>query len=226
MVSKASEDLPEPDRPVNTTSRSRGISRSTFLRLCSRAPRTAMTRGSRAFLVGSLAGRFLSKRSFIGKWLPFPRPSAAGFERGFRSNVVRTQGFCQGGAGGYSRNTLLGFWPESEPANDKGRHLAGPRCPLQRGWYTLLGDDCATSSPIEAVVQTDGDQLRGRFDRDRQHDWHKGRRHQVGKIVGSGAETQIIVFEPGRQIFRHTELDAGAGRVASTADSERLQGED
>src|SRR5690349_1838963 len=38
MVSKASDDLPEPDRPVRTTSRSRGISTSTFLRLCSRAP--------------------------------------------------------------------------------------------------------------------------------------------------------------------------------------------
>src|SRR5512138_827123 len=39
MVSKASEDLPEPDTPVITTSRSRGISRSIDCRLCSRAPR-------------------------------------------------------------------------------------------------------------------------------------------------------------------------------------------
>src|ERR1700753_1915929 len=44
MVSKASEDFPEPDRPVNTTSRSRGISRSIFLRLCSRAPRIVIAR--------------------------------------------------------------------------------------------------------------------------------------------------------------------------------------
>src|ERR1700687_348685 len=44
MVSKASDDLPEPDSPVNTTSRSRGISRSTFLRLCSRAPRIVIAR--------------------------------------------------------------------------------------------------------------------------------------------------------------------------------------
>src|SRR5258706_14957293 len=44
MVSKASDDLPEPDRPVKTTSRSRGISRSTFLRLCSRAPRIVIAR--------------------------------------------------------------------------------------------------------------------------------------------------------------------------------------
>src|SRR6476659_5788495 len=44
MVSKASDDFPEPDSPVNTISSSRGISRSTFLRLCSRAPRTWMVR--------------------------------------------------------------------------------------------------------------------------------------------------------------------------------------
>src|SRR6185312_6966036 len=42
MVSKASEDLPEPERPVSTVSVSRGISTSTFLRLCSRAPRMEM----------------------------------------------------------------------------------------------------------------------------------------------------------------------------------------
>src|SRR5690606_13459615 len=40
MVSKASEDLPDPDRPVKTMSESRGRSSETFLRLCSRAPRT------------------------------------------------------------------------------------------------------------------------------------------------------------------------------------------
>src|SRR6267143_538454 len=39
MVSMASEDFPEPESPVKTTSLSRGIDRVTFLRLCSRAPR-------------------------------------------------------------------------------------------------------------------------------------------------------------------------------------------
>src|SRR5919198_5841741 len=39
MVSKASEDFPDPLRPVKTTRRSRGIESVTFLRLCSRAPR-------------------------------------------------------------------------------------------------------------------------------------------------------------------------------------------
>src|SRR6185437_8358557 len=42
MVSKASEDLPEPDSPVMTTSCSRGRSSETFFRLCSRAPRMEM----------------------------------------------------------------------------------------------------------------------------------------------------------------------------------------
>src|SRR5580704_13932568 len=40
MVSKAREDLPEPERPVKTISRSRGRSSETSRRLCSRAPRT------------------------------------------------------------------------------------------------------------------------------------------------------------------------------------------
>src|SRR3982750_228394 len=42
MVSKASEDLPDPARPVMTTSRSRGRSTSIFFRLWTRAPRTAI----------------------------------------------------------------------------------------------------------------------------------------------------------------------------------------
>src|SRR5690606_17096129 len=39
MVSKASEDFPEPDKPVKTINRSRGSSRSMFFRLCVRARR-------------------------------------------------------------------------------------------------------------------------------------------------------------------------------------------
>src|SRR5690606_3468932 len=42
MVSNASDDLPEPDRPVITISWSRGRSRSMFLRLWVRAPRMRM----------------------------------------------------------------------------------------------------------------------------------------------------------------------------------------
>src|SRR4249919_1711648 len=40
MVSNASEDFPDPDRPVTTVSLSRGIVTSMLRRLCSRAPRT------------------------------------------------------------------------------------------------------------------------------------------------------------------------------------------
>src|SRR5690349_15553325 len=42
MVSKAREDLPEPERPVITVKRSRGMSTFMFLRLCWRAPFTLM----------------------------------------------------------------------------------------------------------------------------------------------------------------------------------------
>src|SRR5690348_5746623 len=49
MVSKASDDLPEPDSPVITVRLSRGMSTSMFLRLCSRAPRTRMERDMRLF---------------------------------------------------------------------------------------------------------------------------------------------------------------------------------
>src|ERR1700690_2319908 len=38
MGSNASDDFPDPESPVMTTSLSRGISTSMFLRLCSRAP--------------------------------------------------------------------------------------------------------------------------------------------------------------------------------------------
>ena len=42
MVSKASDDLPEPLRPVITVSVFRGISTEMFFRLCWRAPRTVI----------------------------------------------------------------------------------------------------------------------------------------------------------------------------------------
>src|SRR5579859_4166421 len=72
MVSKASEDLPEPDRPVNTTSLSRGISTSMFLRLCSRAPRMVMARRleadgwRRAFRISSIDNPLTIHWRFLG----------------------------------------------------------------------------------------------------------------------------------------------------------------
>ena len=49
MVSKASDDFPDPDSPVNTTSLSRGISSDIFLRLFTRAPRTTIRFDAIAF---------------------------------------------------------------------------------------------------------------------------------------------------------------------------------
>src|SRR5579864_5273592 len=42
MVSKASEDFPDPDTPVTTVNELLPIVKSMFLRLCTRAPRTTM----------------------------------------------------------------------------------------------------------------------------------------------------------------------------------------
>src|SRR3954447_19747643 len=59
MVSNASDDLPEPDNPVNTINWSRGSTRSTLRRLCSRAPRITIV-----LLDGAATGRIV----------PGPRP--------------------------------------------------------------------------------------------------------------------------------------------------------
>src|SRR5579864_4366137 len=97
MVSKASEDLPEPDRPVNTTSWSRGMATSTFLRLCSRAPRMAMARASRAGWRGRSGMRL--ERSKNGPVLPvrhgaFPRVLSQYWHGGNRQTycIVRPAG--------------------------------------------------------------------------------------------------------------------------------------
>src|SRR6476620_8287159 len=58
MVSKARDDLPDPDRPVMTVRLSRAMSTFTALRLCSLAPRTEIwvSIGSASFrLCSSLA---------------------------------------------------------------------------------------------------------------------------------------------------------------------------
>src|SRR5580658_4735492 len=72
MVSKARLDLPEPERPVTTINWPRGISSDTFLRLCTRAPCTAMVlrAAGLAFLeliVLELTGRFsqVNERHFF-----------------------------------------------------------------------------------------------------------------------------------------------------------------
>src|ERR1700730_14028039 len=59
MVSKARLDLPEPERPVTTMSLSRGISTEIFLRLCTRAPCTAMVVRAAGWAEGPWAGAVL-----------------------------------------------------------------------------------------------------------------------------------------------------------------------
>src|ERR1700732_5060884 len=71
MVSKASDDFPEPDSPVNTMSRSRGSSTETLRRLCSRAPRT-----TRVSDIGAASLR-PNRRSTGGRWRPLPGGAAA-----------------------------------------------------------------------------------------------------------------------------------------------------
>src|SRR5690606_15552010 len=57
MVSKARDDLPDPDSPVKTIRRSRGSSRLTLRRLCSRAPRMTSDSATAQEAIGSPADR-------------------------------------------------------------------------------------------------------------------------------------------------------------------------
>src|SRR4029077_10686639 len=73
MVSNASDDLPEPESPVNTTNLSLGIERVTFLRLCSRAPRIVIWSVGIGTFVYPLFSRD-GKRPAGGGDEPAPRP--------------------------------------------------------------------------------------------------------------------------------------------------------
>src|SRR5579885_2445590 len=63
MVSKAREDLPEPDRPVMTVRLLRGISRLMFFRLCWRAARIEIRETGMEL-------RFRLRRALAGAGLP------------------------------------------------------------------------------------------------------------------------------------------------------------
>ncbi len=83
-VPKASDDLPEPDTPVKTTRALRGITTSTFFRLCSRAPRTWMqpSAGSGSAVgawrsVGD-AGALADLEERVGLGMEGGRPAVAG----------------------------------------------------------------------------------------------------------------------------------------------------
>src|SRR5699024_10042820 len=73
MVSKASDDLPEPDRPVTTINRSRGRSRSRFLRLWVRAPRMRIW-----LMAGESRGRNTTEMGRIRHYNKASRPDGTG----------------------------------------------------------------------------------------------------------------------------------------------------
>src|SRR5208283_2427298 len=79
MVSKASEDLPEPLRPVMTVRAWRGISTLTFFRLCIRAPCTEM----RSSMLAAWGG--------TPRIVPFEFPGAGGREH-LAEVVLRVMG--------------------------------------------------------------------------------------------------------------------------------------
>jgi len=58
-VSKAKEDLPDPERPVKTTNWSRGISTERFLRLWTRAPCTRMVEDMKGIYRSGIKGQFV-----------------------------------------------------------------------------------------------------------------------------------------------------------------------
>src|SRR6266567_4686990 len=65
MVSKASEDFPEPLKPVITVKVLRGISTSIFFRLCWRAPCTVMRLSMGWKIHFSRAGRLLTHPAIL-----------------------------------------------------------------------------------------------------------------------------------------------------------------
>src|SRR6267142_2204332 len=130
IVSKASDDLPEPESPVITTSWSRGISRSTFLRLCSRAPR--MTIRSLAIATyytarGPRQGRGGERRVGPHRAGPPGQVPAVRGDRGERDHTDERadQARPAAVAGKTGRHDRRRRQPE--PGEQDSRRVAGPR---------------------------------------------------------------------------------------------------
>src|SRR6185369_6374892 len=75
MVSKASEDLPDPESPVMTVSRLRGMETEMSLRLCSRAPRTTKNSLAIAPKATRSPGRGSTGSSLGSRLLPYGAPN-------------------------------------------------------------------------------------------------------------------------------------------------------
>src|ERR687889_2408064 len=100
MVSNASDDFPEPERPVITVRRLRGIATEMFLRLCSRAPRT--TRNSWAIAPKAIRRRTVGSME-AHRQIARPRTPDARVNRAVR-------GLTTGGWGPNDCRRASGVW--------------------------------------------------------------------------------------------------------------------
>src|SRR5664280_1801428 len=86
MVSKASEDLPDPESPVTTVSVLRGMETERLRRLCCRAPRTVMC------VIAMLTGLAAHSTVPRGGEMANPQDTASGGAR----SCPRSSGFVPG----------------------------------------------------------------------------------------------------------------------------------
>src|ERR1700722_3535750 len=122
IVSKAREDLPEPDKPVKTISLSRGRSSETSRRLCSRAPRTTR----RSAICGGY--RWVVSRHpgpWSTAWGGPPWTAAAG-PAGSPGRRSRTGGVAPASGEGHVLFTPVGLHRADEPLVGDGEDLDTP----------------------------------------------------------------------------------------------------
>src|SRR5262249_40670743 len=114
MVSNARLDLPEPDSPVTTMRRSRGISTVMFLRLCTRAPCTATVVRAAALgapLVSPLGCGAAARAAFFRFFLTAELVAILWFPRGKEGQFLHVHVALLGEAdrsGGLADEALVG----------------------------------------------------------------------------------------------------------------------
>src|SRR3984893_14557122 len=220
MVSKASDDFPEPDSPVNTTSLSRGISTSMFLRLCSRAPRMIIARvlepavcwrfalitSSISAFPGALAAACVGARIFRK-----PGSDANGCAR----NIGRTRGDFQCSL--YAINGLCGTGCSADAA---GRQIGAQTKRQAEGRPFLIPD--AQLRPVSvprddraapAVVDADGRHIDVLTDAViARNDANRGKNRR--EVEAAVAHEQMMVLNRSRPVRRETKFETGSGRAA------------
>jgi len=122
--------LPEPESPVKTTSLSRGMRRSTFFRLCSRAPRIEMRRSSNLGASKASCGA----AAFLASAVDFLGPAMESFDLadGERDAAAWPLPLPRGGSGIHRRpGAKNGRSGPARPAHARGT-LDPSRAPLTR----------------------------------------------------------------------------------------------